>query len=107
MVDVPGGYHLAVLPTTSGDRQHTPVIVGTFEASPGKREPMSLMDQGRIAKVTVPNGPVFRPVRTGFVENGVPTDALAARCSRDERYLVAETVLRHGLDPTGFDRLLL
>jgi len=37
---------------------------------------MSLFDQGRIGDVTVPNRAVFRPVRTGFVDDGLPTDEL-------------------------------
>jgi 2,4-dienoyl-CoA reductase (NADPH2) len=38
---------------------------------------MSLFEQGRIGAVTVPNRAVFRPVRTGFVDEGVPTADLA------------------------------
>jgi hypothetical protein len=34
---------------------------------------MSLFEPGRIGDLTVPNRAVFRPVRTGFAEGGVPT----------------------------------
>ncbi|MFD1600184.1 FAD-dependent oxidoreductase [Halobellus rarus] len=42
---------------------------------------MDLFDSGTVGSLSVPNRGVFRPVRTRFVDNGYPTEELAAHLS--------------------------
>lgn len=42
---------------------------------------MDLFEPGELSSLTIPNRGVFRPVRTRFVDDGVPTDELAAHLS--------------------------